>query len=204
MQKMLIAGLLVAAHAIAQDPMLVDPAHYTVAFENQWVRALLVHYPPGEGSPMHEHSAGVRVFLTDIHNRFHNENGTVTEASRRAGTVAWAEKVRHANSNLTQSTVRIVELELKQPPPASPAPGKATAIDPLEKVLIDNPAVRVVRAEIPAQAETHMHTHPGSVVIDSTPEHSGAVTWLPAGAHLVKNPGPETLVLVIVELKPGG
>jgi hypothetical protein len=95
------------------DPVAIDPLHFTVELDNAWVRALRVRYAPGEGSPTHEHPAGVRVFLTDIHNRFMKPDGSTSEVSRRAGEVIWAEAVRHANANLGGSHVEIIELELK-------------------------------------------------------------------------------------------
>src|SRR3989442_8963219 len=97
----------------AQDPVSVDPEHYTVALDNHQVRVLRVHYKPGEGSPMHEHTAGVRVFLTDIRNRFFFPDGSASEASRHAGEIIWAEPVRHGNRNIGSNAVEILEMELK-------------------------------------------------------------------------------------------
>src|SRR4051812_9371833 len=98
---------------LAQDPLAVDPKHYEVALDNSRVRVLRVHYQPGEGSPMHEHSAGVRVFLTDIHNMFFLPDGSTSEASRHAGEIIWAEPVRHGNRNVGGAAVEILEMELK-------------------------------------------------------------------------------------------
>ena len=61
---MLIFGFL-AESALAQDPTIVDSAHYKVEFENEQVRVVRIIYGPGEKSVMHEHPDGVRVFLTD-------------------------------------------------------------------------------------------------------------------------------------------
>src|SRR5215212_9505484 len=36
------------------DPVKVDPAHYRVAFENESVRVLRIHFGPHEKSPSHE------------------------------------------------------------------------------------------------------------------------------------------------------
>ena len=78
----LFAPAFLAILSFAQDPLTVDRKHYRVDLENDWVRVLRVHYEPGEGSPMHEHTAGVRVFLTDIHNRFTNVDGSNSESTR--------------------------------------------------------------------------------------------------------------------------
>jgi len=50
---------------MAQDPVQVDPKHYTVEFENDQVRVLRIHYGPHEKSVMHGHPASVAVFLAD-------------------------------------------------------------------------------------------------------------------------------------------
>jgi hypothetical protein len=38
---------------MAQDPVHVDPRHYTVEFENDQVRGLRIRYGPHEKSVMH-------------------------------------------------------------------------------------------------------------------------------------------------------
>jgi len=44
----------------AQDAVKADAKHYTVAFENDQVRVLKVHYGPGEKSAMHSHPVGAQ------------------------------------------------------------------------------------------------------------------------------------------------
>jgi len=46
--------LLVVAKA-QQDPAKVDPAHYKVLLNNEYVRILEVRQKPGYKSPMHSH-----------------------------------------------------------------------------------------------------------------------------------------------------
>src|SRR6516225_2746135 len=112
MRELFALGVL-SLVSFAQDPLTADRKHHKVDLENDWVRVLRVHYEPEEGSPMHEHTAGVRVFLTDIHGRFTNADGSASEATRGAGDVIWAEGVRHANTNLSRHPVEMIELELK-------------------------------------------------------------------------------------------
>src|SRR5687767_10196183 len=79
---------LLTAIALAQHPLTLDPAHYTVAFQNDRVRALRVRNGPGEGSPMHEHPHGVGVAMTDTRGRFEAPDGSGREASgTSAGTL---------------------------------------------------------------------------------------------------------------------
>ena len=64
---------------LAQDPTKVEPAHYKLAFENEWVQVVDVHYGPHEKSRMHEHPGGVVVVLTEGHLKFTDQNGKVQE-----------------------------------------------------------------------------------------------------------------------------
>jgi len=48
------------------DPTIVDPAHYKVVLENEYVRVLRIHFGPREKSPLHEHLLNrVVVYLND-------------------------------------------------------------------------------------------------------------------------------------------
>ena len=44
------------------DPVTVDPQHYKVEFENEFVRVLRVHFGPGEKGATHEHILNRVVF----------------------------------------------------------------------------------------------------------------------------------------------
>ena len=63
-----LAGSAVILHA--QDAAKVDAKHYTVAFENDQVRVLKVHYDPGEKSVMHSHPNAMAIFLSDAKGKF--------------------------------------------------------------------------------------------------------------------------------------
>ena len=52
--------------ALAQDPTKVEPTHYKVAFENDTVQVVNVHYGPHEKSRLHSHPGGVVVVLTGL------------------------------------------------------------------------------------------------------------------------------------------
>ena len=51
-----------AAVETGPDPTVVDPDHYKVEFENEYVRVLRITYGPGETSSMHYHPDLVAVF----------------------------------------------------------------------------------------------------------------------------------------------
>ena len=106
---------LAAGPAQAQDPVEVDPSHYTVEFENDQVRVLRITYGPNEKSVMHEHPAGVAVFLTDSKSRFTDPDGEVVEVENKAGETVWVEAGPHLPENRTAQPFELIVVELKGP-----------------------------------------------------------------------------------------
>lgn len=118
------AWLLVGAtYALAQDPVEVDPDHYAVEFENDHVRVLRITYGPNERSTMHEHPASVAVYLTDASVRFHAPDGTSVDVSSKADTHDWAPAGTHEPENLTDQSLELILVELKQPAAAAEESG---------------------------------------------------------------------------------
>lgn len=83
------------------DPTVVDPAHYKVAFENEYVRVLRIHFGPREKSPLHEHLLNrVVVYLND------QPGGKADEARvAAAGT--------HTEENASDAPADRIAVELK-------------------------------------------------------------------------------------------
>lgn len=108
-----------AGSAFAQDPVVVDSGHYTVMFENDQVRVLKIRYGPNEESVMHEHPAGVAVYLGDMRGQFTLPDGQVLELEGKAGDAEWTEAGAHLPKNLTDQPFELVLVELKTPPPAA-------------------------------------------------------------------------------------
>ena len=71
--------------ASAQDPTKVEPSHYKLAFENESVQVVDVHYGPHEKSGMHDHPGGVVVVINGGHLRFTDQHGGVREVFAKAG-----------------------------------------------------------------------------------------------------------------------
>jgi hypothetical protein len=114
----LLAGLLylAASTAIAQDPVKVDPKHYTVVFENAQVRVLRIRYGPHEKSVMHGHPAGVGVFLNDNAAKFSLPDGKSVDRSWKAGDAGWLPAETHLPENLTDKPLELILVELKGKP----------------------------------------------------------------------------------------
>jgi len=104
-----------AAPALAQDPVEVDPDHYKVEFENDQIRVLRITYGPNEKSVMHDHPAGVAVFLTDSKSRFTVPDGEAVEFDRKAGEAMWTEAGLHLPENMTDQPFELILVELKGP-----------------------------------------------------------------------------------------
>ena len=123
----LLAALLCLAGsaAFAQDPVKVDPKHYTVAFENSQVRVLKIHYGPHEKSVMHKHPDAVVTYLTDVHVKFTMPDGKSVESTGKAGETSWTPAGTHLPENLSDSAMDAILVEMKHPAPAKPAPKPA-------------------------------------------------------------------------------
>ena len=111
-----LAVLLLANAAFAQEATRVEPTHYRFAFENESVRVVDIHYGPHERSIMHQHPAGVVVYITDGHFRFTDETGKVIEASAKAGEARWFPAFKHKVENLSDKPFDGVYIEIKTRP----------------------------------------------------------------------------------------
>lgn len=111
----IILGLVTLATgtARAQDPVVADPAHYSVVFENDQVRVLRIRYGPNEQSVMHSHSAGVAVYLDDINGEFTLPDGTLVHAQGKAREAVWTEAGAHQPRNMTDQPFELIQIELK-------------------------------------------------------------------------------------------
>ena len=108
-----LALLVFAGAALAQDATKVEPNHYRVAFENEHVRVVDIHYGPHEKSSMHEHPSGVVVYITEGHFRFTDENGKIVEANAKAGEARWFHGFKHKVENLSGKPFDGVYIEVK-------------------------------------------------------------------------------------------
>ena len=97
----------------ADDPVLVDAAHYTVETENDRMRVVRVKYGPREKSVMHGHPASVAVFLTAGCFKFTYPDGRSEEIVASAGQVLTLDAFVHDPENLTDQYFEAVLIELK-------------------------------------------------------------------------------------------
>ena len=109
-----VAFVIGAAVTRAQDPVKVDPKHYTVTFENDEVRVLRVHYAPGEKSVMHVHPDSVAVFLTDQTAQFTYPDGKTEEVPGKKGDAKFIPAGPHLPENIGKGPLDVVLVELKK------------------------------------------------------------------------------------------
>lgn len=83
------------------DPVAVDPQHYRVAFENEFVRVLRVHFGPGEKGATHEHILNRVVFYVN------------DQPNARADDVRMSGAATHAESNDSSQPADRIAVEIK-------------------------------------------------------------------------------------------
>jgi quercetin dioxygenase-like cupin family protein len=108
-----LLGLCFSTVARAQDPTKVEPTHYSLAFENEYVQVVNVHYGPHEKSGLHAHMGGVVVVLTAGHLRFTDENGKTKEVFAKPGESRWYPPFKHKVENLGDTTYNAVYIGIK-------------------------------------------------------------------------------------------
>lgn len=100
---------------MAQDPVQVDPRHYTVEFENDHVRVLRIRYGAHEKSVMHGHPASVAVFLADTRGKFTFPDGKTEEFTTKRGQTMFVPAGEHLPENVSDQPLEVVLVELKTP-----------------------------------------------------------------------------------------
>jgi hypothetical protein len=123
MKKFAVAAGLLLAFAWAAlplmsaqnlDPLVVDPQHYHLEFENQYVKIIRCKIPPHDKVKMHHHPVGsVVVLITDQNLRQTEADGKVAEAHRQAGAAFWADPTTHMGENISDQPYEYVRVDIK-------------------------------------------------------------------------------------------
>jgi len=108
-----IVAMLISLNAVAQDPTIVEPKHYKLAFENDKVQVVDIHYGPHEKSKMHDHPGGVVVYITEAHLKMTDPNGTVKEVFAKPGDTRFFPAFKHTVENLDERSFDAVYVGLK-------------------------------------------------------------------------------------------
>ncbi len=108
-----LLSLLLSASPV-QDPVKVDSQHYQIVLENNQVRVLRITYAPGDKSVMHDHPAGVAVFLTDQVVKFTYPDGKSETVRGKAGDATWIAAGKHLPENTNTKPLELILVELKK------------------------------------------------------------------------------------------
>jgi quercetin dioxygenase-like cupin family protein len=95
------------------DPIVVAGDTHKLAFENEFVRILDVHVPPGSIEKRHRHPHGMSVYFTDWTVKATVDGKAPEVHERKAGTFAWSEAVVHQVENVGKTEGHILRIELK-------------------------------------------------------------------------------------------
>jgi len=218
MIKLLISVLLCGASLSAADDR--------VKVDNDAVRILKVVDTPHQKSALHRHEFNrVMIYLDAGEMEIVSEDGHKEKQHWKAGQVAWSQAGgRHTSENVGSSPLRIVEIELKKPAPATPPVRKReldpVAIDPKHNhLLFENSQVRVFRSWREPGAAEPMHEHVGAgratvfltgldgsvkLADGSTSElrgSAGDVFWSGPVTHSTTNRGSKKSEVIVVEVK---
>src|SRR5215510_9073289 len=160
--RFLATVLLLAAPALAQDPVKVAPQAYKLDFENDWVKVLRVHYAAKEKIPEHDHPAtgAAYVYLNDsgpvIFKHVGLSYGAITRPAVKARSfrVWYAVKETHEVENPEDTPSDSVRIEIKTEPVNGNSlhgkfqPEEYPANENFQKVQFDNEQIRASRLAV--------------------------------------------------------
>jgi hypothetical protein len=96
------------------DVLTVIPENYKLVFENQFVRVIEAHVPPGTVEKPHRHMKGVSVCMTEYTVESKAlPDGDWVRSERKLGTVYWSEASLHQLRNVGKTQSYTIRIELK-------------------------------------------------------------------------------------------
>ena len=107
------------------DPVVTNPEHYKVVFENERVRVLEYRDQPGDQTTPHEHPDSVMYTLSSFRRRLITDDDH-RDVELHAGTTGWLQAQRHSGHNIGDTPSHAIFVELKD----GSAPGSTDALGP--------------------------------------------------------------------------
>ena len=108
-----LALVLFAATATAQDPVPLYPDNYKVLLENERVRVLDFQLKKGAKEDFHAHPAAVTYVLTPFKIRFRFPDGSTRVREAKAGEVFYGDALIHASENIGETDAHGLLIEMK-------------------------------------------------------------------------------------------
>ena len=210
---------------LALAPLL--GAQSVAVVENASVLVLEALDHPHQKTALHKHEFNrVMIYLTAGDLDVTAEDGHTDHQHWKAGDVAWSPAgVLHVSENVGAADLHIIEIEVRRPAPAA-SPKRDPGLDPVandskrNKLLFENPQVRVFRSalEVDGRERWHEHTGAGRLVVALTPLAArveyrkrqstamnggpGDVFWSEGPVtHRATNLGNRPAEVVVVEIK---
>ena len=96
------------------DPVVIDPRHNVLLFENSQVRVFRSWREAGGTEMVHEHTGTGRVgvFLTDLNATVKLADGSTNPLHLTAGDATWSAPVTHATTNLGPNRMEMIVIEV--------------------------------------------------------------------------------------------
>ena len=104
------------------DPVVTNPMHYKVIFENEHVRVLDYTDQPGDSTTPHEHPNSVMYTLTSFRRRL-SSGDVERDVDISAETTSWLPAQQHSGHNIGDTPTHVILVELKSSLAAPPSPG---------------------------------------------------------------------------------
>ena len=178
----MISSLLLAVSLRAQEGS--HPDAQKIILENEYVRVLDIHVPPGVFEPKHSHAQGVTIAMSDYDNETKTfPQGRIRSGHTKFGEVKWAEPVTHEARNTGPTEQHVIRIELKKdalPPAASSIPDPLDALvicKDTQKLLFENAYVRAIEDRGPAGNVAAKHSHKRSLLINMSDYDTETKTW---------------------------
>jgi hypothetical protein len=97
------------------DPTVVDPAHFKIEFENEYVRVIRIKPERGhQATHLHPAPGAIVVALTNAELRLHLSDGSSRDVSYKAGDARWSATTDlHLDEVISDQPVELVRIEPK-------------------------------------------------------------------------------------------
>ncbi len=111
------------------DPVISNPEHYKVIFENDQVRVLDYTDQPGDRTTPHQHPDSVMYTLSDFRRRLVSGD-MQREVEMVSGSVGWLPAQEHHGENIGDTPTHVVFVELKSSRPGTVDAEDADSLGP--------------------------------------------------------------------------
>jgi hypothetical protein len=192
-----------------------------VEMENEWVRVFREAQAPQSKTDMRDHLPTLAVYLSDGQEKLTEGDGKVRVIERKAGEVSYFDSGRYQRQNISDKSLQVVVVELKDA--AGKSQPSAIDLDPVKLdpehhlVLFENERVRVLHTILEPHLKSPLHFHPHYVVVYTTelhttqtlpdgrnvdnPRKAGDIAWRDALQHVTENIGNNRGEEIQIEVK---